>query len=308
MDDFLISIVIPTFNRKEVLEKCLRNLCNQDFQRAGYEIIVVDDGSNDGTEILFDKLSKGIDVSLRCMRQKHKGPAAARNLGIKNTKGSIILFLGDDIIADSGLLKEHYSWHVKYPQNNYAVLGHITWSKEIKVSPFMRWLENGGPQFAFGQIKDKEDAGAQGFFYSSNISVKRRFLLSNNAFFDEAFQKAAYEDLELGCRLKKIGLILKYNENALAYHQHYTSLAAACQRMNVVGQYSRLFYEKTAKTPRDFRRPFWREIASRFKFGIFYLRAKYYEHRLIKESIFKYVMEHCFIRGALKAGKIQHLK
>lgn len=303
MDNFLISIVIPTYNRKEVLEKCLRGLGDQDFQRADYEIIVVDDGSSNGAEISLDKLSKSLDVALRYFRQENKGPASARNIGIKNAKGSIILFLGDDIIARRDLLKEHYRWHVKYPQDNYAVLGHISWSKEIKVSPFMRWLENGGPQFAYGLIKDTIEADAEGFFYSSNISLKRQFLLSADSFFDEAFPKAAYEDLELGHRLKKLGLILKYNRGALAYHEHYTSLAAACRRMEMVGQYSRLFCEKTGRKPKDYTRPLWLEAVSRLKFGVYYLMAKYYENRSIREDIFKYVMEYCFIQGSRKALK-----
>lgn len=300
MNNFLISMVIPTYNRKEILEKCLRSLFSQDFGRLDYEIIVVDDGSSDGTGIVCDKASKDTDISMRYFRQENKGPAAARNLGLKNAKGSIILFLGDDIIAVPELLKEHYSWHIKYPQNNYAVLGHITWSKEIRVSPFMEWLENGGPQFAFGQIKDKIEVDTQGFFYSSNISLKKEFLFSHNGFFDEAFLKAAYEDLELGYRLKKSGLILKYNRNALAYHEHYTSLAAACRRMAIVGQYSRLFHRKTDTKSGDFTRPLWREVAARLKFGAAYLIAKYYENRSIREALFKYVLEYCYIRGVRK--------
>jgi len=304
MDNFLISIVIPTCNRKGILEKCLRNLSGQDFQRSDREVIVVDDGSSDGTGILLDRLSKDLGISLRYFRQENKGPAAARNLGIKNAKGQVILFLGDDIIAAPGLLKGHYNWHVKYPQDNYAVLGRISWSKEIRVSPFMEWLESGGPQFAFGQIKDKIDVDADGFFYSSNISLKKEFLLSHNGFFDESFRKAAYEDLELGHRLKEAGLVLKYNADALAYHEHYTSLAAACRRMVVVGRYSGLFCKKTDRKPGDFSRPFWRELASRLKFGIYYLIAKYYENRSIKENVFKYVMEYCFIRGCRGRVKI----
>lgn len=303
MDNFLISIVIPTYNRKGILEKCLRNLFNQNVRCSDYEIIVVDDGSSDGTGILLDKLSKGLDVALRYFRQENKGPASARNVGIKNAKGSIILFLGDDIIAAPGLLKEHYSWHIKYPQNNCAVLGHISWSKEIKASPFMEWLESGGPQFAYGRIKDAIDVDTEGFFYSSNISLKRQFLLSADSFFDEAFLKAAYEDLELGHRLKKLGVILKYNRDALAYHEHYTSLRDACRRMITVGRYHRLFCERTGRSPKDFDKSFWREISSRLKFAVYYLTAKYYERRAIKEAVFKYVMEYCFIQGSRKALK-----
>lgn len=292
-----LSVIIPTYNRRAMVEKCLRALLDQSYDRAFYEIIIVDDGSTDGTDLFINEALKKPGPVLRCFRQEKKGPAAARNIGISNARGQIALFLGDDIMADRNLLKEHHEWHRHYPDENVGVLGNITWSKDISVTPFMEWLENGGPQFAFHKIRGQLDIDPERFFYSSNISLKRQFLLSRGGFFDETFPAAAYEDVELGYRLKKRGMKLKYNKDALAYHHHYTSLADGCQRMMVVGFASQIYEEKTGTKPREMRRPFWRILLGTLKFAVYYVIAKYYERRAVKEHIFKYVMEYYHKKG-----------
>ena len=173
--DLSLTVVIPTYNRKNILRKCLNALFNQSYPSSNYEIVVIDDGSNDGTEELVKSMKNSSPCALHYFKQKHKGPAAGRNVGIKNAEGRIILFIGDDIIAAPNLLEEHIKWHNKYPDDNVAVLGYVTWSPEIEITPFMRWLENGGPQFHFWQIKDKIDVDTSKYFYTSNISVKRKF-------------------------------------------------------------------------------------------------------------------------------------
>lgn len=239
-----VTIIIPTYNRKDVLEKCLAALSNQTYPKNNYEIIVIDDGSFDGTEIMMKSYSDDFPCPLKYFRQENKGPAAARNVGIKNASGQIILFTGDDIIAQPNFIEEHMKWHELYPQNNTSVLGLITWSTDIVITPFMYWLENGGPQFHYWKIKDKKEVDSKDYFYTSNISLKKNFLLESNHFFDEDFPYAAYEDIELGTRLKQQGLLLKYNKNAVGYHHHFTSLESFCQRMIKVGESRRIMKKK----------------------------------------------------------------
>ncbi|MDI6642063.1 MAG: glycosyltransferase family A protein, partial [Elusimicrobiota bacterium] len=117
------TIIIPTYNRKNVLRKCLNALSNQ-VCKSDFEVIIIDDGSTDGTEDFVKQLISITPYYVRYFRQKNKGPAAARNVGIKNATGEIILFMGDDIIADSNLLYEHLSWHIKFSDNNIGVLGY----------------------------------------------------------------------------------------------------------------------------------------------------------------------------------------
>ncbi|MEW6680873.1 MAG: glycosyltransferase family A protein [bacterium] len=94
-----ISIVIPTYNRKERLKQCLESIFKQDYLQEDFEIIVIDDGSSDGTEEMLKELSKE-QSNLRYFLQSHKGPAAARNLGIKEARGEIIGFTDNDCVLN----------------------------------------------------------------------------------------------------------------------------------------------------------------------------------------------------------------
>ena len=292
-----ISVIIPTYNRKNTLKKCLNAVFNQTYPKTDYEVIAIDDGSTDGTEELVNSLLNDSPCVLRYFKQENKGPAAARNVGIKNAYGKIILFIGDDIIVTSTLLNEHVKWHKEYPNDNVAVLGYVTWSPEIKITPFMRWLENGGPQFHFWQIKDKVEVDTQKYFYTSNISLKRKFLLENNGFFDEEFPYAACEDIELGYRLKKKGLILNYNKDAIGHHHHFMPLTDTCRRMIRVAESSQLLAKKIGKEQKYYSKSVIREILSKFKLIIYYSLAKFHEKRVIKKNIFRYVMEYYYLIG-----------
>jgi glycosyltransferase involved in cell wall biosynthesis len=212
-----LSVIIPTYNRQKMLIKCINALSNQTYPFDKYEIVVVNDGSTDHTKQEINDLSCSIKVKVKYLEQEHKGTAAAKNLGVKNSSGKIIFITGDDIVVTPNLLQEHMNQHRMFPQNNIAILGHVTWPPEINITPFMKWLESGGPQFAYYLIKN--GTADFWFFYSSNISVKKEFLIENGLF-DEEFPHAAYEDTELGYRLKNKGLMIKYDKNAIGYHYH----------------------------------------------------------------------------------------
>lgn len=294
--NLVITIIIPTYNRKTTLVKCLRALFNQTLSEKKYEIIVVDDGSLDSTAKAVKSLQINSPCQIRYFKQENKGPAAARNLGIKNAQGRILLFFGDDIIATPNLIEHHYQWHKQYPEDYAAVLGYVTWSPGIHVTPFMHWLEDGGPQFAYGNFKGQVEVDISDYFYTANVSLKKAFLLENNCFFDERFPHAAVEDMDLGMRLKQLGMMLKYNKDALGYHHHYTSLGAACKRMIKVGEALEIWEEiKGVSQPnshsiqsyayRIIRSP---ELFT--KFLVFHILAMYNEKRAIKGNIYQFLM------------------
>ena len=85
-----ISVVIPTYNRIELLKRSIDSVINQTIKPS--EIIIVDDGSNDGTEAMVKKKYD----SLKLIKQKNKGASAARNSGIKASSGEWICFLDSD--------------------------------------------------------------------------------------------------------------------------------------------------------------------------------------------------------------------
>jgi glycosyltransferase involved in cell wall biosynthesis len=220
-----LSVVIPTYNRCETLRKALSAHLDQTARENISEIIVVDDGSTDSTRDVVDKLAERSPISIRYFRQENKGPAAARNLGIREASSELILFSDDDIVPSPTLVAEHLDWHRRFPEPSTAVLGDVTWAQEVKPTPFMRWYGSD--------------------FYTCNLSVKTAFLRSHG-FFDEEFKVAAYEDIELAYRLKKAGMRLLYSAKAQAYHQQHVSFDDACRRARKSRLAEEIFKKKEA--------------------------------------------------------------
>lgn len=236
-----LSVVIPTYNRKEILLECLRALDSQTLLKDRYEVLVVDNGSTDGTQQMLQAGLNRYQMNISFLNQPKRGPAAARNLGIQNARGDVLLLLGDDIIATKDLLAKHLEWHIRNPQENLALLGLITWIKEKKITLFMEWLEE-GVQFDYPNIRD-EDYTDYKHFYSSNVSLKKSFM-TKYGIFDEDFPYASYEDSDLAYRLQLCGLKIYYLADLIAYHDHYTSIAASFRRMVKVGRSSKIFMSK----------------------------------------------------------------
>jgi glycosyltransferase involved in cell wall biosynthesis len=215
-----LTIIIPTYNRKGILRKTLAAYRSQSAQEEILEILVVDDGSADGTESVVAQSSEGSPVPIRYLHQENRGLASARNHGIREARGEIVLFGDDDIIPSDNLLSEHLGWHRNYPEVSVGVLGHVSWSPEVHPTPFMEWL--GWPP-GYRDLSPGMEVHAR-HCYFNNTSLKTEFLRENGTF-DEDFRTYGYEDIELGYRLIRRGLRLLYNPNAIGYHYKYISFA-----------------------------------------------------------------------------------
>jgi hypothetical protein len=106
----------------------------------------------------------------------------------------------------------------------------------------MEWMALDGGLFAFGHLSPGCEAEYV-YFYSCNLSLKKCFLLEHGMF-DEEFRTAAYEDLELGYRLKQKGLRLLYNPNAVGHHYRRVSFAQVCRREATIKAALELFNSK----------------------------------------------------------------
>lgn len=235
-----LSIVIPTYNRAEQLDRALAHLYEQEVAHESYEVIVVDDGSMDET----DKVLKAWKLKwpqLQSLHQKNSGQATARNRGIKKASGQVILFGQDDIYASPGFLAEHIRYHQEHPEMHSACLGLTEWWPELEVTDYMNWLTHGGPQFAYYKLIPGEIVSPF-FFYTSNISLKSEILKQNP--FDESFKGYGWEDVELGYRLMKKGLELEYTPNALAWHDHPMTPMDLERRMFAIGKGAVLLDQK----------------------------------------------------------------
>lgn len=101
-----ISIVVPVYNKKTYIRDTINSILNQTFN--DYELILIDDGSSDGTEFICDELSF-LDKRITVYHTDNKGVGAARNLGIKKSKGTYICFIDADDYVDNTFLEKLYS-------------------------------------------------------------------------------------------------------------------------------------------------------------------------------------------------------
>lgn len=99
----MISVIIPTYNEEDVILKCLESLGKQ--KGVEFEVIVVDDGSTDATPLKLRSASNTLKYKLIIINGKHGGPGVARNLGAKQAKGNILVFVDADMTFDKHFLK-----------------------------------------------------------------------------------------------------------------------------------------------------------------------------------------------------------
>lgn len=228
-----VSVIIPTYNRCSYLRDCLAALKEQSLLPR--EVIVVDDGSTDGTsDFLADYSDKASPpFAFKYARQSNSGPAAARNRGLDLAEGDLIAFLGDDMRADRKWLERHVNAQRERGFSS-AVCGFIDWDRSrASVSPLLEFVNLYGYQFNFASFRPGRETPFAGF-YTSNLSLPAYFLSKNR--FNEWFEKAAYEDIELGYRLCSRGMRIIYEPGCVVRHRHPMTAADFCRRQRALGE------------------------------------------------------------------------
>ena len=195
-----ISVQICSYNRWHLLKRSLEALIAQDLPKEEYEIVFVDDGSTDDSLAMARKLASTAPCRIKVLTKANDGLSRARNLGIRHCEGEVILFMDDDTFADPSLLREHLSVHDRNPR--CVVLGWVNHIEE---------LDRPGPR------KYVMADYSSSFFWTSNVSVRKKFV-EEVGLFDEDFLEYGWEDMELGWRLKKLGLERLTNEKAIVSH------------------------------------------------------------------------------------------
>ena len=228
------SVVIPTYNRVDMLVRVLDAL---DAQRAAppFEVIVINDGSTDDTDRIVAQ-RKGIVYRT----QPNGGPGRARNHGVSLASGRFVIFIGDDTVPEPDFVAEHARVHAD-GDPLMACLGYTGWPRGERVTAFMDYINDYGLQFGYRLIEDGAVVPFN-FFYTSNISIDRQLLAEHP--FDTTFPAAAWEDIELAYRLDKLGLKIRYNAKAVTRHYHPMSVDSFARRQYTVGKSGAIFYGK----------------------------------------------------------------
>ena len=230
-----LSIIIPTYNRMGLLLWCLEEYKNQSLAKDKWELVIVNDG---GAEIP----QKDYPYNIKFISQENKGPATARNLGVKNASGKTVLFVGDDCLPHKHLLFRHFLRH-QQAQQPCGIQGYTDWHASIPPDDFHRFLHGqtklggGGLQANWNGLKDKKTGDwispdtplDGGFFLTTNVSIHKDTFEFYGGF-SETFPHAAWEDVALGVTLLSFGVRTYFEPNAVNYHAHRQTLDGFVQR------------------------------------------------------------------------------
>ncbi|MDY6863853.1 MAG: glycosyltransferase [Thermodesulfobacteriota bacterium] len=225
------SVIVPFYNNHDTILTCLQSIKEQDFIKDDYEIIVVDDGSHGDTGKLVQLFN------LKLLRQKHKGPAAARNLGAWNAKGEIIVFIDADCLAGKDWLKKmlepFLDPDVKGVQGAYK-----TQQKEIIA------------RFAQCEIEERYRIMEKNHFIDfigTYSAAYRNDIFIKMGGFDESFPIASGEDTDFSYRLSKENYKLVFNPEAIVYHNHPDRFPTYLKQKFWRAYWRNLIYSKNIK-------------------------------------------------------------
>jgi glycosyltransferase involved in cell wall biosynthesis len=217
------SVVIPTYRRRDAAVRIVRSLASQTVPPSEFEVVVVVNGPDDGTRDALAAVS--VPYSLRVLYRDTPGLAAARNAGVNNAFGDVVIVLDDDMEPVADFVAAHLAAHAAGEPK--AVMGPVPIAmSDAMPAPsayvgekFNRHLERlarcGGPTSA----RD---------FYGGNLSLRRDVFLRLDGF-DERFTQYGNEDVELSLRLAAAGVPIVYDPSAVAtqrYDKDFAALAA----------------------------------------------------------------------------------
>ncbi len=246
MDDLFspaLSIILASYNRVADLRRVLRAYDRQ-TTRQPFEILVVDNASHDHTREMLQTFQPQ-HYNLQCkFLESNQGQGQARNLAIPLATAPLVLFTGDDIVPDADFVEAHLAAHRRFPDETTAILGHIEWPEDIPVNTVMRHIDGvGAEQFSYYSMTEEQACDFR-FFYTSNLSLKKSLLWACKPWFDPDYSLYGFEDIDLGYRLSRRGLQIRYTSSASTRHYHFHSAYSFANRQYKSGKMAHLFVQK----------------------------------------------------------------
>jgi glycosyltransferase involved in cell wall biosynthesis len=232
-----VSVVIPTYNRSARLQRVLAALSTQTYDPSRFEVVVVSDGSTDGTDEYLAGATTPFDLVVAS--QPNAGPAAARNRGVHLARAPLVLFVDDDVIATPALIDEHVATHSREPGDT-VVIGPMLNPPDLQLTAWIEWEQT--------MLYKQYEALARGVypptyrqFYTGNASVSRSSILAIGGF-NVRYRRA--EDVELAYRLSEAGARFVFNDRAIGYHHAERSFASWLQNARDYGTNDAIFADE----------------------------------------------------------------
>jgi glycosyltransferase involved in cell wall biosynthesis len=200
-----VSVIVPAYNARKSIGKCLDALMSQDYQRAAYEVIVVDDGSTDGTGDVVRT------YPVKYLFQTNQGPATARNAGARTAQGEILLFTDADCVPTANWIQEMAR---PFEDRDVAAVkgAYLTRQKSITARFAQLEFEERFEMLKKAESIDMVDTYSAGY---------RKEVFLRLGGFDTSFPVANNEDTELSYRMSKLGLKMIFSPRAVVYHLNH---------------------------------------------------------------------------------------
>lgn len=296
MNEIDVSVVLAVHNAAEALPRWLAHLEHQTLPAVRYEVVIVDDGSADGTPEVLDRFAEGAPIRIRSIRQEHGGAVRARNLGIREAHGRWILFLSLDLLASPNLLERHICAQ-EIHEGNVLAVGSVSPHPQLPPASLTPWF--------LPQDRRQLQPGAVPHFLDCcgyNLSLPSQMIRDSGGF-DELFVLAQFDDAELVWRLLERDVQACYLDEAYGYVWRPTSFEAEHQRQYDRG-YSLFRLEQITQSTDIARRFPVRRNAIRAGLNAlvmpFYVRAcrqaEVEDIRLLGH-IYRRVLRHAFLTG-----------
>ncbi len=228
----LISVLIATHDRPDLLAGCLEGLCEQTLPTSEFEVVVVDDGSpGEATATVLEGFAARLPLTW--VRISHAGRSAAKNLAVLLARGDVVLFFDDDDLAAPDLLAEHLRGHEQHSDESTAILGHTGWDPRLRISALMHYLTDVDKMlFSYGNLEEGQTLDWRGF-WEGRISSKRSLHL-RHGLHDQRLEYSV--DVEMGWRLARHGLEVIYRPSACSFAARPIDFDAFCRRHEAKGR------------------------------------------------------------------------
>jgi glycosyltransferase involved in cell wall biosynthesis len=228
-----VSVIIPTYNRKEFLQQTLASLARQEWAAAPFEVIVIDDGSTDGTAAVA---GQDFPFPLRYFYQENRGDALARNTGAEKSQADVLNFVDDDIVVMPGYIRHLVEAHVAAPNRIVVGTEHL-------------WLEQSPP--AVPPPATEEEAAILSIPFakvcSNNMSIRREAYCALGMMHDLGFHGSSmWCDVDFTYRAYRQGFEFCRSTRAVCWHRDHVfqSLESHTRRMHEVAYRAVVLFQK----------------------------------------------------------------
>ncbi len=262
MSKYILSVIIPTYNRKEMLKSCLDSLFKQTYPEDKYEIIVVDDGSTDGTKELVKALQKD-NYNLRYFKQKKMNMFPAWDYGVSKSSGEIIVFIDDDCLVSCDFLEKIVNCFEKYHYISACVGYEIPVFKNKVFEPLnnyykLQYKRMPKQDIIYSQLTPKA-------LLASNRCAIKKDIFINVGGFDSKFDNlTGGGDYDLGFKMLKKNYKICFTNKVFVYHWQRDTIGDLISRFYKCGFANSINFKGHFKHWFVMRLPFKRIIAFRY--------------------------------------------